>query len=77
MSGERPAPRLTLDERGIILHMTDKDGNPIELNLNPDQLLTMLAQGQQVVAKLGTPEGKQLVKGAVRGLLSALLKGDD
>jgi hypothetical protein len=73
----RPPPRFTFDERGIILHMTGKAGEPIELSLNPDQLVAMLAQGQRVIAELATERGKLLAKQALKGFVGALLKGDD
>lgn len=73
----RPPPRITFDERGLLLHMTTSKGESVTVPLEPETAFRFAAALQGAVAKLKTDDGKQLIKSAAVSLWQALTKGDD
>ncbi len=75
----RPPPRITMDERGVLLHMTTSAGESVSVALEPETVFRLLESLQQAAGALKTPEGKQLLRGALVSLWHGLTreKGSD
>lgn len=72
---ERPQPRITVDERGVLLHMTTSSGEAVSVALEPATVFRLLEVLQGAALELKTPAGQQLVKQALRTLWTGLTKG--
>lgn len=72
----RPPPRVTIDERGILLHLTTSDGQAVVVPLEPETAFRFAAALQGALARLKTENGKQMLKTALVGLWQGLTKGD-
>lgn len=64
-------PSVTVDERGVILHVTDSDGKGVAVPLSGETLTEIAAKWNQAKATLITPEGKRKF---VRGLVELVLE---
>lgn len=65
-------PSLTVDERGLILHVTTEDGEGVAVPLNAQTVGEAVKAAERVL----TPEGKRrLVRGFARLLLEVI--GDE
>lgn len=73
----RPPPRITIDERGVLLHMTTSAGETVSVALEPETVFRLLESLQSAAAQLKTPAGKQMLKGALVALWQGLTKGED
>lgn len=70
-------PSITIDERGVLLHVTDKDGHGVAIPLEPTTVLELAGSLQLAAQKLRTPDGKRtLVRGLV-DVFAKLAKGGD
>lgn len=73
----RPPPRITFDERGLLLHMTTSTGEAVTVPLEPETAFRFAAALQSAVAKLKTDDGKKLLKSFAVSLWQGLTKGDE
>ena len=69
---KRPPPRITVDERGVLLHMTTSAGEVISVPLEPETVFRLLDALQRAALELKTPAGKQLLKTAALSLWNGL-----
>jgi hypothetical protein len=69
---ERPQPRITVDERGVLLHMTTSTGEAVCVELSPETVFRLLETLQRAALELKTPSGKQLLKSAALTLWHGL-----
>lgn len=53
---EKPAPLITIDERGVILHLTDSKGDGVAVPLNLDTANELAAQLAIALERLRAPE---------------------
>ena len=74
---KRPPPRITIDERGVMLHMTTSAGEGVSVALEPETVFRLLESLQHAASELKTPEGKQLLRGALVSLWHGLTRGKD
>jgi hypothetical protein len=51
-------PSITIDERGVLLHMTDASGEGIAIALNGETLAELVAQGTVALERLKSPEAR-------------------
>lgn len=68
-------PSITIDERGVILHMTDDAGAGVAVALNAETLGELVAQGTVALERLQSPETRgqvlwNLGRAVVRELLN-------
>jgi hypothetical protein len=49
-------PSISIDERGVLLHMTDAEGKGIAVALNTETLTEIVAQGTVALERLKSPE---------------------
>lgn len=61
-------PSITVDERGIILHVTTATGEGVAVPLNAE----LVTEAKNAFAKLATPEGKRRVLHGLGRLFSEL-----
>jgi len=70
-------PAISIDERGVLLHLTDAEGHGYAIPLKPETVLELAGTLQLAADKLKTPEGKRtLVRGALE-LITKLAGGKD
>ena len=67
-------PTVTIDERGVLLHVTDAAGNGYAIPLEPATVIEMAAALSRAKAALKTPEGRSVLVSALGGLLRELTK---
>ena len=68
-------PSVTIDERGVILHVTTDAGEGVAIPLEPATVLELAAGFEAAKARLKTPAGRwQLAKG-IASLFGDLGKG--
>lgn len=65
-------PSVTIDERGILLHLTDAEGKGVAIPLEPSTLLQLSAAVTKAVATLKTPRGRSLLVSAAGALFREL-----
>jgi hypothetical protein len=68
---------ISIDERGVLLHVTDSEGHGIAIKLEPSTVLELAGSLQLAAAKLKTPEGKRTLLRSAVDLFSKLAGGDD
>lgn len=71
---KKPKPSITVDERGVILHLTNDAGEGFAVELSPSTILEMGAQLAKAKAALVTPEGKRTIVKALGSLFQELIK---
>lgn len=74
-------PSISIDERGILLHMTDAEGQGIAVALNAETLAELVAQGSAALERIKSPETRgevlwNLGRAVVRELFSPQKKAD-
>jgi hypothetical protein len=65
-------PSITLDERGVILHVTDERGEGVAVPITSETA----QQAVQSVQRLITPEGKRRIAAGLWRLFIELTRGD-
>lgn len=70
-------PSITIDERGVLLHVTDKDGHGVAIPLEPTTVLELAGSLQLAAQKLKTPEGKRTLVHGLVDVFTKLAKGGD
>jgi len=70
----RPKPSITIDERGVLLHVTDSEGNGIAIPLEPGTVLELAAGFDRARASLKTPEGRKALWHGLANIVSELAK---
>lgn len=75
-------PSISIDERGVLLHMTDADGKGVAVALNAETLNELMAQGALALERLQAPETRGTVmwnlgRAIVRELLNPNPKKPD
>ncbi len=68
----KPKPSITIDERGILLHLVDGNGEGVAIPLEPATLLQLSAAVTRAVATLKTPGGRSLLVSAAGALFRQL-----
>ncbi len=71
---KKPKPSITVDERGVILHLTNDAGEGFAVELSPSTIVEMGAQLAKAKAALVTPEGKRTIVKALGSLFQELVK---
>lgn len=66
-------PSVTVDERGVLLHVTNGAGEGIAVPINAE----LVGDVTKAAARLLTPEGKSAALRVVGRVLLELLKEDD
>jgi DNA-binding transcriptional regulator LsrR (DeoR family) len=64
-------PSVSIDERGVILHVTDSQGNGVAVPLSVETIAEITTKLQRAKTTIGTPEGK---KKLLRGLVALALE---
>ena len=64
-------PSVTIDEHGVLLHVTDSQGEGLAIPLSAETLVEIAAKLERAKVNIATPEGK---KKLVRGLAALLLE---
>ncbi len=75
MTDKRPPPRITIENGSVWLHMTTSAGEAVSVALEPETVFQFVETLQRAALELKTPEGKQLLKGALVSLWHGLTKG--
>lgn len=75
-------PSISIDERGVLLHMTDPDGKGFSVALNAETLNELAAQAYVALERLKAPEKRGLTlwniaRAVVRELTAPQEKKDD
>lgn len=72
-------PSITIDERGILLHVTNDAGEGVAVKLDGETITQLGTQLARAKASLMTPEGKKVVGKALASLFWQLAgeKKDD
>ena len=71
-------PSISIDERGVLLHVTDAEGKGLSVALNAETLAELAAQAAVARERLKTPGAAwQLVRALVRELTKPDEKKDD
>ncbi len=68
-------PSISIDERGVLLHVTDAEGHGIAIPLEPSTVLELAGALQLAAKELKTPQGKRVVMRAAWDLLTKLATG--
>jgi hypothetical protein len=66
-------PTITIDERGILLHMTDSEGHGVVVPLTRETLDELAAQVAVVVAKIKGPDGGNFLWNVARAVAREVL----
>lgn len=67
-------PSITVDERGVILHLTNPAGEGFAVELSPSTIVEMGAQLAKAKAAVLTPEGKRTIARALGTLFWQLVE---
>lgn len=70
----KPKPSITIDERGILLHLTNAEGQGIAVPIDPEGLSLLAEHAGKALLTLKTEKGRELVKDALRSLWAGLTK---
>lgn len=70
-------PSVTVDERGVLLHVTNAAGEGFAVPLNGETVSEIGAQLARAKSKLLTPEGKSRVARALSSLFWQLVEEED
>lgn len=65
-------PSVTIDERGILLHLVDGNGKGVAIPLEPATLVQLSAAVTRAVAEIKTPRGRSLLVSAAGALFRQL-----
>jgi hypothetical protein len=68
----KPKPSISIDERGILLHLTDATGHGVTVPIDPEGLALLAEQAGKALLTLKTDKGRELVKDALRTLWKGL-----
>lgn len=68
----KASPSITIDERGILLHLTDGNGEGVAIPLEPATLLQLGAAVGKALAEVKTPRGRSLLVSAAGALFREL-----
>lgn len=68
----KPKPSISIDERGILLHLTNAAGEGIAVPIDPEGLALLAEQAGKALLTLKTDKGRELVKDALRTLWKGL-----
>lgn len=68
-------PSISIDERGVLLHMTDAAGKGVAVALNAETLGELVAQGTVALERLKVPETRgQILWNVGRAVVRELFK---
>lgn len=70
----KPKPSISIDERGILLHLTDATGHGVTVPIDPEGLSLLAEHAGKALLTLKTEKGRDLVKDALRSLWAGLRK---
>jgi hypothetical protein len=68
----KPKPSISIDERGILLHLTNAEGEGIAVPIDPEGLALLAEHAGKALLTLKTDKGRELVKDALRTLWKGL-----
>jgi hypothetical protein len=67
-------PSITIDERGVLLHVTDSDGNGVAVPLEPSTVLELSAALDRARTNLRTPKGRGVLLRGLAALAAEIAK---
>jgi hypothetical protein len=68
-------PSVTIDARGVLLHVTTQAGESVSIPLEPATVIELAAALERARASLKTPEGRSTLLRGLGRILSDLAAG--